>query len=204
MSDHRAAIVIGAGGHAKVTVSALLANSIRVAEIVDDDRSKWGRSLLGIPISGPVERVKQYRNRSGVLALGENDTRRKLARELPLGWLTVIHPRAYVHESVSLGSGTVVFAGAVIQPGAKIGSHTIINTSASVDHDCSIGDFVHIAPGAHLAGETRVDDGALIGIGSVVAPGLAIGSWATVGAGSVVLTDLPAEVTAFGAPARPS
>jgi sugar O-acyltransferase (sialic acid O-acetyltransferase NeuD family) len=204
MSDRRTAIVIGAGGHAKVTVSTLLENSIKVIEIVDDDSSKWGRNLLGVPVSGPIEKVKQLQTGCGVLALGDNDTRRRLSEELALEWLTVIHPRAYVHESASLGSGTVVFAGAVIQPGATIGSHTIINTGASVDHDCSIGDYVHVAPGAHLAGEARVADGALIGIGSVVAPGLAIGSWATVGAGSVVLTDLPAEVTAFGAPARPS
>jgi sugar O-acyltransferase (sialic acid O-acetyltransferase NeuD family) len=140
----------------------------------------------------------------GVIAIGDNRIRQKLAGEIDMEWLTVVHPQSYVHSSVKLGEGSVVFAGAIIQPGAVIGAHAIINTGATVDHDCMVGDFVHLAPGVRLAGGVEIAEGAFLGIGAVVIPSRRVGEWAVIGAGGVVVKDITGGVTAVGVPAMPS
>lgn len=196
-------IVVGAGGHGKVVVATLQAAGRTVAEVWDDDPGKAGGELLGVPVVGPIaERIAEAEGRQAVLGIGDNRIRRRLAADLPLTWISAVHPSAVVHSSVRVGEGTVVFAGAVVQPDAVLGRHAIVNTGATVDHDCGIGDFVHVAPGVHLAGEVSVGEGAVLGIGVKVLPGRTVGAWATVGAGSVVVHDVPAEATVAGIPAR--
>jgi sugar O-acyltransferase (sialic acid O-acetyltransferase NeuD family) len=197
--------LIGAGGHAKVVLSTILAAGLSVDGLFDDDPQKQGMEILGVPIVGTISDAKRSSPACGILAIGDNRTRYRLAHEL-LGWkwLTIIHPKAYVHPSAKLGPGTVVFAGAVIQPDTQVGAHVIINTGATVDHDCWIGDFVHLAPGVHLAGNVAVEEGAFIGIGVVAAPKVKVGAWAIVGAGAVVVEDIPPRVIAIGVPAKPA
>lgn len=195
-------VVIGAGGHAKVVIATLQAAGHDVQAVFDDDASRWGQEILGIAIEGPIRRLEGGDGRPAVLAIGDNDLRRKLAANLNLRWLSVVHPAATVHESVELNPGAVVFAGAVVQPDAVIGCHAIVNTGASVDHDGRIGDFVHIGPGARLAGEVRLDEGVFVGAGAVVIPGVTVRRGSVVGAGSTVLGDVPEKAVAVGSPAR--
>ena len=196
--------VIGCGGHAKVVVATLLDAGYDVAAVFDDDSARWGTTLSGIPIVGPIAAIKQRERFPAIIAIGNNRVRKEIAEGLDLEWLTVVHPKASFDASVELGEGTVVFCGAVIQPDTRVGDHAIINTAASVDHDCLIGDYVHLAPGVHLAGGVLVGEGAFLGIGSNVVPGVNIGPWATVGAGACVLRSVPREVVAVGVPARPT
>jgi len=196
--------IIGAGGHAKVVLSTVLEAGLSVDGLFDDDPKKQGIDIMGIPVIGRISDARKRGPACGILAIGDNRTRYRLAQELSeWEWLPVVHPKAYVHPSVRLGPGTVVFAGAIVQPGVRVGAHIIINTGATVDHDCLVGDFVHIAPGAHLAGSVTIGEGALIGIGAVVLPGIKVGAWAVVGAGAVVVEDVPPHVTVVGVPAKP-
>ncbi|MFZ2348901.1 MAG: acetyltransferase [Candidatus Bipolaricaulis anaerobius] len=196
--------VIGGGGHAKVVLSTLVEAGIPVAGIFDDDLQKQGLVLMGHKVIGTISAAKAMPSQTGVIAIGANQIRQTLARELvDWKWLRVVHPKAYIHPSAILGPGTVVFAGAVVQPDTHVGAHVIINTGATVDHDCVIGDFVHLAPGVHLAGNVTVEEGAFIGMGAVVLPGVRVGAWDVVGAGAAVVEDLPPRVTAVGIPAKP-
>jgi len=194
-------VVIGGGGHAKVVIGALQAAERLVIAVYDDDPATWGTALLGVRVVGPISAVKKE-SYEGVIAIGDNVTRKVISEKVKLQWTTVTHPTAYVHPSVRVGVGSVVFAGAVLQPETKIGDHVIVNTGATVDHDCTIGDFVHIAPGANLAGAVQLGEGAFLGIGSTVNPGVSIGAWTVVGAGGVVTRSLPDHVVAFGVPAK--
>ncbi len=197
--------VVGAGGHAKVVIAMLRAGGCAVAGLFDGDPALHGRKVLGVPVLGSDEDARLDGARA-VVAIGSNAARKAVAEKLSgrvAEWTPVVHPRAWVHDSVTLRPGAVVFAGAVIQPGAHVGAHAIVNTGATVDHDCTLADYVHVAPGAHLAGNVRLDEGAFLGIGAAAVPGAAVGAWATVGAGGVVVRDVPARVTAVGVPAKP-
>jgi sugar O-acyltransferase (sialic acid O-acetyltransferase NeuD family) len=201
--SHRGGVVVlGAGGHAKVVISTLRAAGEAVDVIYDDNSSRWGKTLRGIPIRGPISALGMHADRPAVIAVGDNAIRQSIAGKYPLRWITAVHPRACVDPTVELGAGTVVFAGAIIQPDSRIGAHAIVNTGATVDHDCQVHDFVHVGPGVHLAGGVRVSRGATLGTGCVAIAGVTIGENTTIGAAAAVIRDVPANVVAVGVPAH--
>lgn len=199
----REVLVIGAGGHAKVVIATLQAAGYIVAASYDENEARWGTTIMGVPICDIGELSGKNSERDAVIAIGNNAVRQRIADELKLQWISVVHPRACVHPSVDIGAGTVIFAGAVVQPETKIGTHVIVNTGATIDHDCLVGDYTHLAPGSHLAGNVQVGVGAFCGIASAATPGQKIGAWATVGAGAIVICDVPENCTVVGVPARP-
>lgn len=199
----RGALVVGAGGHAKVVLATLRAMEVSVAGVLDDNRAAHGRDVLGVRVVGPSDLLLDH-DGPAVLAVGDNGARQRLAERFArVDWLTAVHPRAVVHASARLGAGTVVFAGAVVQPDVAAGRHVILNTGATVDHDCRVGDYAHVAPGAHLSGGVTVGEGGFVGVGSCAIPGVTVGDWAVVGAGAAVVRDLPPGSTSVGVPARP-
>lgn len=191
--------VLGGSGHAKVVVSTLRASGARVRAVLDDAPERHGSSVLGVRVGGPIAVPAEG---WGVVAIGKNEIRRKVAERTGARWATAVHPRAAVESSAALGPGTVVFAGAVIQADARVGAHGIVNTGASVDHDCFLGSYVHIGPGARLCGGVEIGDGVFIGAGAVCMPNVRVGAWSTIGAGAVVNRDVPPNVVAAGVPVR--
>ncbi len=203
MKTNSRLIIIGAGGHAKVVVSTVLEAGMVIEGIYDDDPNKWDMRILDVPIKGPLSQISKLNIVDATIAIGDNVTRRMIAERFRhLRWVTVIHPKAYVHSSVNIGQGTVVFAKAVIQPDSVIGEHCIINTGAIVDHDCRVGNYGHLAPGVNLAGEVNLGTGVFCGIGTKIISGITIGNWTTTGAGSVVVDNLPEHSLAYGVPAK--
>lgn len=200
MSD--SVYVVGAGGHAKVVIRALLASGSKVAGVFDDRADLRNTLILGIPVIGLIDDLSQHPALPVVVAIGDNRTRQVIVQRLDVEWTTVIHPSAIVDETAKIGFGSVVMAGAVIQVDTVIGDHAIVNTAASIDHDCVIGAFSHIAPGAHLAGECRMGDGVLVGVGAAVLPQVRLGAWSILGAGAVANKDIQEHQIAFGVPAK--
>lgn len=200
-------IIVGAGGHARVVMDALLLGSpepVRAA-FADDDASLWGNSVLGCPVLGAASAVVRPGGRFHV-AIGHNDTRRRLMeRLLAAGGLPfeVVHPAARVSRFATVGNGSFIAAGAVVAPAANIGKGVVVNHGAVVDHDCCVGDFAHIAPNATLAGGARVGRHVLVGAGARVMVGVSVADDAVVGAGAVVLRDVPAGAVVAGIPAQP-
>lgn len=199
-------VVVGAGGHARVVMDALLSLQVNSTSNVfaDDDVTLHGRLMLGLPVLGTPSALVQ----SGVhfhVAVGSNRSREMLYfRMLNAGGVTfsVVHPMACISPHASLGDASFVAANALIAPNVSIGVGAIINHSAVIDHDSVIGDFSHIAPGATLAGGVLVGRGVLVGSGANVLPGVLIGDGAVVGAGAVVNVNVPSGVRVVGIPAR--
>lgn len=199
----RGVIVLGAGGHAKVTISTLKAAGWNVTAAYDDAPSRIGTSVYGVPVVGPIAQAESLvPGTCAVIAIGSPQVRRQLAERFGFEWIPVIHPHAYVDPTVQLEEGALVFAGAVVQPETVLGRHAIVNTSASIDHDGRIGQFVNISPGVHLSGNVTVGAEGMIGIGASVLQGLTIGAGTVVGGGAAVIRDLPERVVAVGCPAR--
>jgi sugar O-acyltransferase (sialic acid O-acetyltransferase NeuD family) len=202
-------LLFGASGHGRVVADAARAAGWEIAGWADDDASRRGQELDGAPVvaTGVAEAAAWARERGAhvVVSIGDNRARARLFEALLAAGAdlaTVVHPAAVVSPSATLGSGTVVFAGAVINPGTTIGRNVIVNTSVSVDHDNWIGDHAHLSPGVHLGGTVSVGEGAHLGVGVSVRNNLSIGAWTLVGVGAAVVADLPANVVAYGVPAR--
>lgn len=70
-------IVFGAGGHAKVVISTLLAVNMKVGRVVDNDPAKWGGTILGFTVSGPDD-PRALEGRQGIIAIGDNRTRKNI------------------------------------------------------------------------------------------------------------------------------
>ena len=206
---HKLTVMLyGAGGHAAVVESAIMAgDDYYIFEVVDDAKPA-GTKVLHSAVFGGRDVLKQFYEdglRHIHVAIGDNVTREKVSRELEeLGFtvVTVTHPRAVVEAETTIGTGSFLAAQSVVGARSVVGRGCIINTSASVDHDCALGAFVHICPGAHLAGTVRVGDRAMVGTGAAVVPGISIGADAVVGAGAVVIRAVPPNVTVAGNPAR--
>jgi sugar O-acyltransferase (sialic acid O-acetyltransferase NeuD family) len=204
-SYDKGCLIIGAGGHGKVIADIMLCQGMKVLGFLDDNPPTIGQRILGLPVLGNGENLMDFGLDGVVVGVGDNTSRHKIVQRMELydtpAWITALHPKATVANSVQIGAGTVIMAGVIVNPDTIIGRHAIINTGATVDHDCLVGDFAHIAPGVHLAGGVRVGASTLIGIGATVIPYCTIGTGVTVGAGAVVVKDIPDGVTAKGIPA---
>ncbi len=194
--------MIGAGGHAKAVVGAAKITGYDVRAIYDDDESKWGKGILGVPIFGPINRILDAPRIPVIVAIADPTTRKAFVDRLPLEWGTLIHSTAIIDPTVEIGPGSVAFAGVVIQADARIRAHVILNANATVSHDCVLEDYVHLAPGVDLASGVHIETGSFMGIGAVAMSGVRIGAWTTVGAGAAVTADLPDRIVAVGCPAK--
>lgn len=203
-------IVLGAGGHAKVLIDALLLNGATILGTVDADLNLHGTKILGVSVIGTDETVLKYPADSiflvnGVGSIGLPKLRQTLYKKFKdwgYNFASVRHPSAVIASDVTLNEGTHVMAGAVIQPGSRIGRNSIINTQVSVDHDCLIGENVHLSPGVTLSGGVGIGDCVHVGTGATIIQGISIGSNTLVAAGSVVVKNVPDNVTVNGVPAR--
>lgn len=209
MKDEVQRVVIwGASGHARVVADIIrLAGRYALMGFLDDVNPQ-PRQFIGLPVYGGSEalgQLKEYGVTHVVLGFGNCEARLRLAEGVKkegFSLATAIHPGSIVAADVSIGEGTVIAAGAIVNPGTRIGDNVIINTKASVDHDCDISDGAHICPGATLGGSVTVGAAAWVGIGATVRDHVEIGARALIGAGSVVLSDIPADVIAYGVPAK--
>ncbi|HUJ03248.1 MAG TPA: acetyltransferase [Rhizomicrobium sp.] len=196
--------IVGASGHAKVVIATAEAAGVNVAGIFDDDDAKNGALLLGYRVVSPVPDVSWF-SHEGVpihIAIGDNDTRKRVAARLNVRCQSLVHPSAVVHSSAKIGAGALVCAQAVVHPDSEIGAHAIVNTSAVIEHDCRVGEFAHLGPRSCLTGGARAGTGAFLGAGVVVLPNVSIGNWSIAGAGAVVISDVRNGARVAGVPAR--
>jgi sugar O-acyltransferase (sialic acid O-acetyltransferase NeuD family) len=204
MSTERV-MLVGAGGHGRVVLDALLAGGVARGSIVvaDDNLALDGQELLGILIQVPVPAV--VRGMQVHVAIGDGLTRQRVAERLQRSGATllaVVHRAAVVSPFAEIGAGAFVAAGAIVGPAARIGEGVIVNHGAVVDHDCVVEHHSHIAPHATLGGGVHVGAYVLVGAGAVVLPEIELGERAVVGAGAAVVRDVPPQQTCVGVPAR--
>jgi acetyltransferase EpsM len=189
-------VLIGAGGHSKVIKDIIHARKGAKLVALLDDKYPELRLESGEytgPISSAQTLLKEKPQLKFIVAIGDNEIRRSVVDRLSLAdehYVSLIHETAIISPSATIGRGTVVMAKAVVHAAAKVGHHAVVNTGAIIEHDAILGDYVHAA------------EGAMIGAAATVIPGKTIGKWAIIGAGATVISDIPADSTAVGTPAR--
>lgn len=208
---NRDVILLGAGGHAKVLLDALLLAGIGVKGIVDPVLAGTSALWRGIPVIGNDDDLLRLNPDQLILVNGTgslpaNSLRQRLySRFTKAGFqfMNVVHPSTLIGCGVELGEGVQIMAGAIVQADTTIGNNSIINTGALLDHDCAIGSNVHVAPGVVVSGGVAIGEGTHIGTGSSIVQGISIGKGAIVGAGTVVVKDVPDRHKLLGQAPRP-
>lgn len=207
-------LLIGAGGFARETANVFGALNEtqarwRLRGFLDDDSSRHGRSIDGLPVlTGIREGVDQFPGAGVVVCVGRPanySTRAQIVHRLGLPstrFATLIHPTAVVPDSCTIGPGSVLHPQVVLTASVHVGSHVALSSHVVLSHDAVVEDFVTFAAGARIAGSVRVGTGAYIGSGVLVREGCTIGAGALVGLGSVVLRDIPPGQVWVGNPAR--
>ena len=192
------AILLGAGGHARVVRAMAEALGWRIVGVCDPALTA-GADWHGLPVLGGDEALAgrdpaQVALLNGLGKMPGQSARRRVQEACAargFSFPALVHPAAWVAPDARLGDGVQVMAGGVVQPGCTLGPGCIVNTRAALDHDGTLGADVHLAPGATLCGGVHVGDGAFIGAGATVIQGCRIGAGAMVAAGAVVAADLP-------------
>jgi sugar O-acyltransferase (sialic acid O-acetyltransferase NeuD family) len=205
-----AVLILGAGGHAKVLIDALMAQGRSIVGCTDLDPRKHGSMVNAVPIVGGDEYVAALERSTllvnGVGSINVTDVRRSIFERFKakgFTFATVVHPAATVSPHAVLEEGAQVMAGAVVQANAVIGANTIVNTGAVIDHDCRIAAHCHIAPGCTLSGTVSIGELSHVGTGAVIVQGVDLGERCLVAAGAVVTRSWGAGVKLLGVPARP-
>lgn len=204
-------LLVGGGGHAADVLSAIEARNaadpgtFNVIGYVDDQELTNHRlERRGVTYLGVIG-AEVTTDCMAVISIGDPRTRADVARRLT-GRLElappIVHPSAVVADPVRLGWGVVVLAQASISSEASVDANVHVCQSAVVGHDSAIGSDTSVFPSAVLGGEVQVGSSVLVGSNATVLQGLRIGDRSTVGAGAVANRDVPAGVTAIGAPAR--
>jgi sugar O-acyltransferase (sialic acid O-acetyltransferase NeuD family) len=167
-------LLIGAGGHAKAIVEALVARGHEIVAYVDEREAPW----LDVPrLSSEIEwRRPDTAIVLGFGALAPKQLRRRLGVldamiERGFTALPVVHPHAYVSPSADIGNGVTILAGAIIQPGVRLARGAIINSGAIVEHDSIVGPGTHIAPGAVVLADCTVGSCSMVGANAVILRG---------------------------------
>ena len=148
-------IIYGKGGHGKVvedTINQL--NPAIVVEYFDDASNPYSETYA--------------KEADVIVAIGNNEVRKRIVSKVKHRFGTLIHPTAYVAPTAQIGEGTVVLANAVIQADAKVGKHCIINANVTIDHDAVVEDYVCTYPSCYIAGFARVTELKTVKPGQVV------------------------------------
>jgi len=200
-------LIVGAGGHGRVVAeTANEQGTWKGIAFLDDKKDLC--PVLGYPVLDSLDKAAHYlvRYPQLIVAIGNNRLRIKLLNHFQqIGFKipSIIHPTAFVSKTATVEPGCVILAQTVLNTGAKIGLGCIINTGATIDHNCVLGKGVHLSPGVHLGGGVYVGDYSWIGVGVSVINNVSVGENALIGAGAAVVTDIEANVTAVGVPAKP-
>ena len=202
-------VVIGAGGHARVLIDALLACGIPVYAIAETDSKLIGQSVLGVRIQSEMEALRSsdgiLRLVNGIGSVGSLRARRSIFERFKSQghtFLQVIHPSALIGSNVELQEGVQVMAGAVLQAGTRVMENSIINTGAIIDHDCLIGKHVHVAPGVVVSGGVQIGEDCHVGTGAVLVQQVVIGRASLVAAGACVVNNVAEDSRVKGVPAK--
>lgn len=207
----RDVVVYGAGGLGCEVAEAILAAAedgarVRLLGFLDDGEELQGSEVLGYPVLGTGDWIRQHAGIGLVAGIGHPRVRSQVMRKgIELGgkWVTLVHPDARMSPSATVGEGAVILAGSVISARAVVSAFAHVYYLSTVSHDAVIGECACVMPRVALSGNVSVGQGAFIGVGAVTRQGVSIGDWSIVGAGAVVVKDIPSLCVAIGVPAAP-
>jgi sugar O-acyltransferase (sialic acid O-acetyltransferase NeuD family) len=203
--------VFGASDHARVIIDIIeLVGKYRIVGLFDSHKPKgWrtaGYEVLGDE-SDLVEANRRTGLRQGIIGIGDNATRRRIAYTLranipEIEYVTAVHPSATLSRQVDLGQGVLVMAKCYVGLDTEVGEGAVIATNSIFEHDGFMGEYSTLGAGTTTGGHVTLGMGAAVCLGCTIIHGMTVGRNTVIGSGSTVIDDIPPGVVAYGSPAR--
>jgi sugar O-acyltransferase (sialic acid O-acetyltransferase NeuD family) len=204
-------VLFGGGNQVKYSIDIIeKENKYNIVGIIDSIKP-IGEKIFGYEVIGRQEDIAslmyEYSFGAGIITVGDNFSRKIIHDNITkkVKWFTfvnAIHPSVIIGNDVEIGVGIVAMAGVIINPGAKVRNFTFFATGCQIEHDCTIGTFASVSAGSVLGGHVHVEEFAAITLGVTVVDRVTIGCNTVIGSGSLVTKDIPANVLAYGSPAK--
>lgn len=173
-----------------------------------DDGIEKGTIINTFPVLGGATELNKFgSDLCIVLAIGNPEIKRKVFEKISnpkISFPTLIHPSVYIGNMKfnKIGNGCIICAGNIITVNITIEDFVILNLSCTVGHDTIIGRFSSFMPTVNISGEINIGECVYVGTGAKIINQLHIGANSLIGSGAVVTSDLPANCTAVGVPAK--
>lgn len=205
-------VIFGTGGFAREVhqiIEDLQADgaSLNFLGFLDGNREAHGKQVHDFPVLGDVGWLGSRPEVGVVVGVGGTPSKRRIVNQImalgPRQFPTIIHPRAWIGNRIQVGEGSIICAGTNATTDIRIDPFTILNLDCTVGHDTLISPFTTVAPSVNISGNVEIGTGCDLGTGGTIIQGIKIGHWTIIGAGAVVVRDIPPNVTAIGAPAKP-
>lgn len=203
-------VIIGAGGVGREV--SLIVQQINEIEptwnmigFIDDNVDNWGKVINGYSIIGGVDSLDFLtQDHYVVIAIANYEAKKRIVNRLKgrFKFATIIHPKVWIHDFMTLGEGSIVYEGVILTANIEIGKHVIISPKCGIGHDSIVKDYVSLLWNVNISGNDLIEEGVMMGSGSTVIQGKTIGQGSTIGAGAVVINDISKYSTAVGVPAK--
>ena len=203
-------VIVGAGVVGRET--SLIIQQINELEstwnligFIDDDVNSWGNVINGYPVIGGMDSLEKLSlDTYVVVAIANYKVKKRIVNKINnrFKFATIVHPRVWLHDYMTLGEGTIIYEGAILTTNIKVGNHVIISPKCGIGHDSIIKDYVSLLWNVNVSGNDIIEEGVMMGSASTVIQGKRIGKGSTVGAGAVVIDNIDSYSTVVGVPAK--
>src|SRR5699024_654916 len=123
--------IIGAGSLGIMTLDVVLKEgvySVKDIVFIDDGKDK-NEMIYGVTVIGDSNIIADLDTNiyDFVIAVADNNARKKIAEMYDIPYVTVIHPHASVSEFAKIGIGNIILPNVTIDPEEIIYNHVILN-----------------------------------------------------------------------------
>ena len=203
-------IIIGAGGVGReVSLIIEKINKLKATwnliGFIDDNINSWNKIINGYQIIGGMDLLETLPlDTYVVIAIANYNLKKKIVNKInnKFKFATIIDPKVYIHDYMTIGEGTIIYEGAIITANIQVGNHVIISPKCGIGHDSIINDYVSFLWNVNISGNDVIEEGVMMGSGSTIIQGKKIGKGSIIGAGAVVIDDIDSFTTAVGVQAK--
>ena len=204
-------VVIGASDQSRCTIDVIeQEKTYEILGVLDKKLSK-GDLFSGYKVLGYLEVIEELMANNeiigGIVAIGDNFTRRKVVKEIQntypeFQFINAIHPSVIFGNNVKIGRGSLIMPGVILNNNAGVGDHCILLTRSSLDHDSTLGNYSSLSPGVTTGGRVSIGKCSAIGIGANILHCKTIGNHCVIGGGALINKNVDDSSVAYGVPAR--
>ena len=206
-------VVYGAGGFGRevmwlIESSSLYQENYNILGFIDDCENLQGTNINDRKVIGDTSwLLSRDEDIAVAIAIGDSTKRKiiyeKLSQNPAIIFPNIIADDVKISKYVKLGKGCIICNSCIVTVNIEIGDFLIANLDCTIGHDTVLDNYITLNPSVNISGNVNVGERVNIGTGAVVIQGKSIGEGTVIGAGAAVVSDIPANCTAVGVPAKP-